>query len=190
MADFADLALRCGFSTAAMLVPLHLECQPSLRAFCNPKQCPNFAANWVCPPGCGPLDACRAKAQAFERGLLVQSVTALSPPTSLATYRRLQREHNLRLRDLVEAVRPQVDALLPLTTGGCIFCEVCSYPAPCVKPDVKMESLSAFGVDVGALCARAGLPFAFRDDVVYYTALLLVAAKANTIETTTSTWAR
>jgi len=64
--------------------------------------------------------------------------------------------------------------VLPLTSGGCVFCELCSYPEPCAKPDVKMESLSAFGIDVGELCEAAGLPYSFTPETVYYTALLLV----------------
>jgi predicted metal-binding protein len=173
MDEFTRLAYRQGFTDAVVLSPLRLECEPRLRAFCDPAQCPNYGSYWVCPPGCGTLDECRDRAEAFGRGLLVRSVTPLTPPTDMATYQRLLREHNLRLRDLVEAVRPQVDALLPLSTGGCVFCDTCAYPKPCVKPDIKMESLSAFGIDVGALCARAGWEFSFHDDKVSYIALLL-----------------
>jgi len=67
-----------------------------------------------------------------------------------------------------------VAKLLALSTGGCLVCDECCYPAPCVHPDIKMESLSAFGIDVGALCAGAGLPFSFSDDHVTYVALLLI----------------
>ena len=81
--------------------------------------------------------------------------------------------HNTRLRELIEEHCGGMD-ILALTSGGCIFCETCAYPAPCVKPGMRMNSLSAYGVDVGKLCETAGLEYSFRPDKVYYTALILM----------------
>jgi len=174
MDDVVNQARALGFTEAALLSGLALECHPELRAYCNPEQCQNWGQNWVCPPGSGPLEACQARLDAFHEGILLRSVTALTPPTPLETYQDLQRVHNQRLRQFLESIRPQVGRLLPLSTGGCLICDRCCYPAPCVHPDIKMESLSAFGIDVGALCALAGLPFAFSDTSVTYVALVLV----------------
>ena len=156
-----------------VLNSLTIECRPELRAYCNPAQCPKHGQNWVCPPGCGTLEECRDKAKDFHEGILLQSITRLDPPVEPAVYTELNREHNLRFRKFIESIKPGFERILPLTSGGCIFCEQCSYPEPCIKPDVKMESLSAFGIDVGGLCAMAGLPYSFSDDIVYMTALLL-----------------
>ena len=174
MKEFLEKARSLGFSEAVFLDGLALECKPGLRAYCNPVQCPNHGQNWVCPPGCGTLDECRERARGFNKGILLQSVTELHPPTAPEAYRELNREHNLRFREFIESARPGLAEMLPLTTGGCVFCELCVYPEPCVKPDVKMESLSAFGIDVGELCAGAGLPYSFSEEAVYFTALLLV----------------
>ena len=57
------------------------------------------------------------------------------------------------------------------------FMEKCAYPEPCVKPDVRMNSLSAYGIDVGKLSKLAGLEYSFRSDMVYYTALVLIIRK-------------
>ena len=174
MIDFVDKAVALGFSEAVFLSGIYVECRPELRAYCNAEQCPNHGQNWVCPPGCGTLEECRERASGFHEGILLQSVSELEPPVGPEVYRGLNREHNLRFRELVEAVRQGGAEVLPLTSGGCVFCEQCCYPAACVRPEVKMESLSAFGIDVGNLCESAGLPFSFRDDMVYYTALLLI----------------
>ncbi len=173
MFDYINKAKRLGFSEAKILNDISLECKSKLRSYCNPQQCSNYGENWVCPPGCGTFEDCRAKTQKFDEGILLQSVSHLTPPTAQEIYSTLNREHNFRFRMFIEAVNPVVEEILPLTSGGCVFCEQCTYPEPCVKPDVKMESLSAFGIDVTALCKAAGLPFSFRDDMVYYTALLL-----------------
>lgn len=49
--------------------------------------------------------------------------------------------------------------------GECALCESCSYPEPCRKPNMKMESLSAFGINVGELCKEAGIVYSFRVDM-------------------------
>lgn len=174
MEEYLEKAKALGFSKAVYLSGFSAECKQDLRAYCNPGQCPNHGLNWVCPPACGTLDDCREKAQGFCEGILLQSVNELNPPVDLEVYRKLNREHNFRFKEFIEIVKPEFAKVLPLATGGCVFCEQCSYPDPCIKPDVKMESLSAFGIDVGKLCESAGLPYAFSPDIVYYTALLLL----------------
>jgi len=172
--EYLEKARTLGFTKAVFLDELTIDCKLELRAYCDPQQCTKHGQNWVCPPGCGTLEECGEKTQRFQKGILLQSITELDPPVLPETYTWLSREHNLRFKEFVESVKPGVARLLPLTTGGCVFCEECSYPAPCIKPDVKMESLSAFGIDVGALCENAGLPYSFSPEILYMTALLLV----------------
>lgn len=174
MHSYEDLALSAGFSRAVYLENLTLVCQPELRAFCNPRQCPRYGKNWVCPPGCGTLDACREKLQRFRQGLLVQSVTDLTPPTAPETYEALTRSHGRRLKGLLDDLRPEAAAVLALSYGGCSLCERCTYPEPCIHPDERMDSLSAFGIDVEALCKTGGLPYSFRPDKLYLTALIMI----------------
>ena len=167
-----DTALAVGFSRATHLPGLKLECEPRLRAYCNPEGCPKHGNNWVCPPGCGSLEECAEKAARFDKGILLQSVTATAPDTSPEEYSRLSREHNLRLREFIEAAG--LNDILALTTGGCILCEKCSYPEPCLKPDIRMNSLSAYGIDAGKLCERAGWDYSFRPDKLFLTALVMI----------------
>ena len=174
MESYLNKILELGFSKAVYLQDLTIKCNSDLRAYCNPQQCPKWAKNWVCPPGCGELAECQKKINEFQKGILLQSITNLNPPVAEEEYKKLNFEHNMRLKKLVELLKPEFIKVLPLTSGGCIFCDQCSYPKPCLKPDVKMESLSAFGIDVGKLCKKANLPFVFRDDIVYFTALLLL----------------
>jgi len=174
MEDYLNKAMEIGFSKAVYLHDISIECLPEIRAYCNPEQCTKHGQNWVCPPGCGTIEECSEKALQFHKGLLLQSVTELDPPTEPEAYLDLNRKHNFRFKEYIEIINSEFTEILPLTTGGCIFCEQCSYPEPCIKPDVKMESLSAFGIDVGKLCKSAGLPYSFTPDFVYYTALLLL----------------
>jgi len=113
-------ALSAGFTNAVLLDELKLECEAGLRDYCNPKGCPNHGSNWVCPPGCGTLEECAEKVSRFEDGILLQSVSKLSPAAK--NYSSLNRKHNLRLRDFIEKNFGDVE-ILALTSGGCIFCE-------------------------------------------------------------------
>ena len=170
--DLLGDALSIGFTNAVWLHGLALECEPRLREYCNPKSCPNHGNNWVCPPGCGSLEECAEKVAGFDKGLLLQSVSELAQADN--DYKGLNRAHNIRLRELIEKHNDGRIKILALTSGGCVLCDDCAYPAPCAKPDARMNSLSAFGIDVAKLCDMAGLEFSFRPDRVYYTALILI----------------
>ena len=173
MNELIDIAISAGFAKAVWLNGLKLECESRLRQLCNSKDCPNHGNNWVCPPGSGSLEECAEKVGGFCRGVLLQSVSELDQSSAdFAVYKTLNREHNLRLREFIETSGH--GDILALTSGGCVFCESCAYPNPCVRPDVRMNSLSVCGIDVGKLCDMAGLEYSFRPDRVYYTALVLI----------------
>jgi len=169
--DFVNKALLEGFTNAVWMDCLQLECEARLRAYCTPEDCPRHGNNWVCPPGCGSLEDCALKVSKFDKGILLQSVSKIDPNT--VDYAVLNREHNLRLQRFLEVHCDDLDSL-PLTSGGCVFCDSCAYPDPCIKPALRMNSLSAYGIDVTKLCETAGLEYSFRPDRVYYIALVLV----------------
>jgi len=172
MEDIIRKACEIGFTNAAWLCGLKIECEERLRAYCNPEGCPNHGENWVCPPGCGTLLECAKKVAAYSSGILLQSVSNLDEAEP--DYKGLNRIHNIRLREFLDANCVGNMDVLALTSGGCVFCETCAYPEPCVKPDVRMNSLSAYGIDVGKLCEMAGFEYSFRPDKVYYIALVLI----------------
>ena len=167
-----EQALSEGFSNAAWLENLEIECEAGLRAYCNPEGCPRHGNNWVCPPGCGSLEECALKVSRFNKGILLQSISEINPET--VDYAELNREHNFRLQRFLESHINKQTEVLALTSGGCVFCDTCAYPNACIQPSLRMNSLSAYGIDVGKLCETAELPYAFRPDRVYYIALVLV----------------
>lgn len=170
---YEALARELGFTDAVFMDGLALSCSEALRAYCDPAQCRNYGKTWVCPPGCGTLEVCRERVAGRRKGLLVRSVTELMPPTPQEVMQAHTAAHGDRLRKLMALLRPEHPGMLVLSYGGCSLCSPCSYPAPCARPDARTESLGAYGIDVGALCAQAGLPYSFREDRLYMTALLL-----------------
>ncbi len=174
MKKYLQKALALGFTEAKYLADLSLVCKAELRAYCQPEHCLLYGQNWVCPPACGTLAECAGKVREFDRGILLQSVSIVEAPATAERYRLINREHNFRLKQLIEFIKADHVKILPLTSGGCVFCEQCSYPEACIKPELKMESLSAYGIDVGELCETAGLTYSFREDGLYFMALLLI----------------
>jgi len=169
-----DKALSIGFDDATWLDGLELQCEARLRKYCNPEGCPNHGNNWVCPPGCGSLEECAERASKFDQGILLQSVTKLRPNPTDEDYKILNREHNLRLQSFLEGYSSEFADILVLTSGGCVFCDTCAFPKPCLKPTIRMNSLSAYGIDVGKLCEAAEFEYAFTPDKLYLVALVLV----------------
>ncbi|MCL2592257.1 MAG: DUF2284 domain-containing protein [Defluviitaleaceae bacterium] len=165
-------AISVGFTNAVWLENLKIECEPRLREYCNPEGCPKHGNNWVCPPGSGSLKECAEKVKEFSQGILLQSITDINP--SSVDYAVLNKKHNLRLQNFLEEHCKSFAKVLALTSGGCVFCEVCAYPKPCVKPNLRMNSLSAYGIDVGKLCEAGKMEYAFRSDKLYLIALVLI----------------
>ena len=169
-----DKSLAIGFTNAAWLDNLKLQCEARLREYCNPKGCPNHGNNWVCPPGCGSLEECAEKVSKFDQGILLQSISGLKLNPADEDYKKLNRKHNLRLQSFLEAYCNELTDILALTSGGCVFCEDCAFPEPCVNPNIRMNSLSAYGIDVGKLCEAAGFEYTFTPNKLYLVALVLI----------------
>ena len=161
--NYAELALSAGFSAAMEGPAGAVTCEERVRAFCTPEKCPNYGESWICPPGCGSMEDCRAVIAARSRVLLLQSLHADTAGWTGEDYARAALEHNRRSQRFAEKVRETEPGAYLLTTGGCELCEKCTFPeAPCRRPEKQRGSLSAFGVDVAALCQRLGMPYAFE----------------------------
>ena len=46
----------------------------TLRKSCEMNSCGNFKRNWMCPPYCGEISECIAKAKQYERGVVLQYI--------------------------------------------------------------------------------------------------------------------
>jgi len=171
---FIDKALHIGFANAVWMDDLKLQCETRLREYCNSENCPNHGNNWICPPGCGSLEECAEKVSKFDQGILLQSISELESNPNDEEYKNLNREHNLRLQTYLETYCGEFTEILALTSGGCVFCDTCAFPTPCVKPNLRMNSLSAYGIDVGKLCKVAGCEYAFAPEKLYLIALVLI----------------
>lgn len=172
---YMELAQQRGFESVAEIRAEMLACNEEIRALCAPDKCVHYGTSWICPPGCGDLAACAETLHGYNSGLLLVSRWESVDTGDAALLQRLSAVHNRRLRRLAGQIRRDHPNALLLSTGGCGLCRRCTYPAaPCRKPERYSGSLSAFGIDVGALCAAAGVDYAFRPGTLYYVGCILL----------------
>ena len=75
-----------------------------------------------------------------------------------------------RLTTRVRRELAEVSPLLFLGAGGCRICQRCSKldGQPCRRPEEAISSLQAYGINVSALAALAGMQYINGSDTVTY----------------------
>ncbi len=168
-----DTALSCGFTHACPLDPALLECREDVRAMCAQDRCGVYGKNWTCPPHCGSLEQCREKIGTYSRGILVQTVGALSKPIDTRGLRAAEQRHLESFRRFCQALRREHPHALCLGTGGCRLCRTCAYPEPCRFPEAALSSMEAYGLFVTQVCRDCGAAYHHGEKTVTYTACVL-----------------
>ena len=175
MNDICVKAQELGFTTAVPIKASDVSPFREIRVLCSPEKCPSYGTSHVCPPGCGSFEKCCETINEYENGVLLQVKYENVDTSDLKVCESLSKDFGERVIALRDKLLAKYPKLLTLSTGGCRECETCTYPkAPCRKPDIRRGSLSAFGIDVGKLCERYGVDFAFTDNTLYFTACMLI----------------
>jgi predicted metal-binding protein len=175
MCTLIGAARDAGFTHTAALDVKTLRFLPEVREMCNKDRCPNFGTNWMCPPACGTLEECAAKAAGFEEGIIVQSVGDLEDSFDFEAMQRIEEEHKMRFQNLAAALGAAYPRMLALGAGACNLCESCSYPdAPCRFPDRALSSMEANGLWVSDVCEKNGLPYNYGPNKMAFTSCILV----------------
>ncbi len=117
------------------------------------------------------------RARQFSHGLVIQTVWPLEDEFDFDGMMAAKDKHAALFRrsvDVVESLLP-AGKRLALSAGPCDVCASCAYLAkePCRSPDRAMSSLEAYGIDVAALIARAGLSYSNGSRTVSYVGLIL-----------------
>lgn len=175
MKQLIGTAIEMGFTTAMAIAASIVTPEERIRNLCTPEKCSAYGTNWVCPPGGGSLESCREIISEYNNGILLQMKFTDVDTSSMETVEALSKEFTGKVIALRDFVLQKYPNAMALATGGCRECEKCTYPDnPCRKPNIRRGSLSAFGIDVGKLCEKCGVEFAFTEETLYFTACMLV----------------
>lgn len=173
--ELLDLAIRCGFTHAAMLNVPALEFQPEVRDMCAADKCRSYGRCWTCPPHCGTLDEVTEKARAYHRGILVQCTGQLEDDYDVETMMETGELQKERFLELTKELRKAYPNCLPMSAGTCTICSACTCPdAPCRFPELAIPSMEAYGLWVSKVCEDSGTKYYYGPQTITYTSCILV----------------
>jgi predicted metal-binding protein len=171
-----EAAMEAGFTHAAPLDTKTLRFLPEVREACSVDRCHTYNTNWMCPPACGTLEECAARAAGFTEGIVVQTVGDLEDSFDYEGMQRIGQEHKKRFQDFAVALSAVHPRVLALGAGGCDICASCTYPdAPCRFPDKALSSMEANGLWVSDVCEKNGISYNYGPNKLAYTSCVLVA---------------
>ena len=167
-------AEQAAFSRVTPMPTNALEFMPEVRDMCGAGRCRQYGRNWMCPPGCGTLEECAAKAAGFGRGLLVQTVGTMEDDFDLEGIESAAQTHREHVRALHKSLNGMNSPFLLLGAGACDICPECTYPdAPCRFPELASPSMEAFGLFVSRVCALSDAPYYAGPGTITYTSCVL-----------------
>lgn len=170
----AKMAETVGFTHVAKLDPSTLVFKPEVRQMCEVNSCGQYASRWSCPPGCGTLEACKAKASRYRSGILVQTVGELEDELDGEGMIDTEHKHKENFLKLNELLSAQSDDFLALGAGCCTLCKECTYPdAPCRFPNKQISSMESYGLVVMETCKANNLSYYYGKCTIAYTGCFL-----------------
>lgn len=174
-AQVLALAEEAGFSHAGQLNMEALRFLPEVRDMCSVDRCKNYGRCWTCPPHCGTLEETAEKARQYSRGVLLQSTGQMEDDFDVDCMMETERLQKQRFSRLLDSLRPHFPTMLPMGSGGCSICKVCTCPnEPCRFPEKAYPSMEAYGLFVSDVCKQSDLPYYYGPQTITYTACILL----------------
>ena len=167
------LAAEAGFDHWGIFPVGALRFLPEVRAACEENKCRAYGRSWTCPPACGSLAECAARAKEYDWGILLQTTGQMEDDFDVEVMMEAERVQKERFAAFCEAVGGAEDAL-PLGAGTCTICAKCTYPeAPCRFPERSHPSMEAFGLQVTDVCQAAEIPYYYGPRTITYSSCAL-----------------
>ena len=175
MERIKKMALEAGFTAVAEFETSVLNFRQEVRDMCAANRCGCYDTCWNCPPGCGTLEESREKANCYRYGLVLQTTAQLEDDYDIENMEKAQADNKKSLKALSAALRREGVRFLPMGTGRCDLCEVCTYPdAPCRHPDLASPSMEAYGLVVSDVCESAGIPYYYGPRTLTFVSCVLL----------------
>ena len=148
---------------------------PMFRTLCEKNSCGFYNACWTCPPAVGTIEELMAKAKAYRRILVYQTVSPLEDSYDIEGMHDAAVAHNRLTLRVQQTIRQTGLTSMVLGAGTCGVCPTCTKPTgePCRFPDLAITSLEACGVSVSELAKICGLKYINGANTVTYFGLLL-----------------
>lgn len=178
LAELVRTAYAAGATQAVLIPAAAVVVDERVRFKCQVPLCANYGRRLVCPPNLPPVAVVRQIVERYQEALLLTVRTSLTG--SDAEKRQAAHEAALRLHRAVNAVEraalPQFPLAAGFIGGECRLCEECVGPGgTCRHPFEARPAMEGMGMDVVAICRKAGVPLKFPvQDEVTWVGLVLV----------------
>lgn len=174
ISDILVSANKLGFSHTGELNTSAMRFLPEVRDMCASDRCHSYGKSWTCPPHCGTLEEISAKAAAYSHGILVQSTGLMEDDFDLECMMETEQLQKSRFFALVQQLWDHNLNVLPLSSGACTVCKICTCPDnPCRFPDKAIPSMEACGLVVSDICKQSELPYYYGPKTMTYTSCIL-----------------
>jgi predicted metal-binding protein len=168
-------ALEAGFDAAGALDCSTIILRPEAREACEKNSCGRYGKSWACPPGCGSLAECAFRIRRYAKGLIVQTAAKLEDEFDGEGMMAAAQRHAQSFRRLSKELRKDYPGILPLGTGSCSHCDLCSYPdSPCRDPLEAISPMEGFGMIVSDICRANAMEYYRGKGTITYTGCFLL----------------
>lgn len=133
------------------------------RKFCKENLCGRYGANYSCPPDCGSVESLHETLLSRKHALVIETIHPIDGYENKAAVMQAKHSHNAAVLRLMKAMRERGYQGFCTGYNGCPLCDPClkTKGLPCAHPEQRISCMSAYCIDVSALAARCGLPFAW-----------------------------
>ncbi len=154
--------------------PKSLEFSDRIRWICE-HECPMYGKTWACPPGVGPVAACREKCRGYNNCLMIATVTEVNDITDINETLATRPDHEAITNQVGDLMRAQGVEPYILSTEACTVCERCAYldGQPCRYPERMHPCVESHGINLIPVLEENGIEFQFGGNVVTWVSLLL-----------------
>ena len=163
-------ALKLGATRASIIDVSSIPFSFEFRRLCEENKCGHYGKNWMCPPAVGSFEELQAKAAAYTRGLLFQTVHSVADSFDQKGIQKAFSRHTNTLKKIIVTmeIKCGLRDILALGAGPCTYCEKCTLlqKKPCRLPDRAVASMESYGIDVAGLVKRCGIPYSNEKNTI------------------------
>lgn len=152
--------------------PKGLVFSSRIRWICE-NECPMYGKSWACPPAVGDVPHCQETCLAYEKCLLIGTITEVADVMNIEGTLATRGDHEAITNHVRGFFREQGVEPYILSTEACAHCERCAVLdyQPCRYPERMHPCLESHGINIIPTLEEKGLEFIYGENIVTWYSL-------------------